>query len=441
MGRPCVTDMTPPVLSVDARCRTFAEQQIVEHLVLHGFAREVRGGGRVDAERECRAALERWVSLGLPFARSASGARTFDPNEVVNMMKWTGARCGDPFWEQRFIEDARERVCEFHDAEHRSGEPPAPSALAPRRVEVTLRREFDLTCIESGARTLLRMPLPLEDAMLGDLAVAFDAPPGADAEVRIAPGRLDARMAAPTASAIALAVRMSFTLRPGLRASPIDPLSIAERELYTQPAEGLVRVTPRVQALAGRLAGAARNEVSAVRNFWNFVVEDLACGMIAYEHVDTAQPLEHVLDTGWFDCQMGTALLVALCRSRSIPARVVSGYLIYPTKAALHWWAEVWLHERGWIPLDTMCTDLSVRGRDAAWHDYFFGQVDYRMKCECLPRHFNRTPGLRLPDAWRILTRADGDATEIGLYACDSGAPIYRDRLTVRYNALAESAN
>jgi hypothetical protein len=161
--------------------------------------------------------------------------------------------------------------------------------------------------------------------------------------------------------------------------------------------------------------------------------------MVAYETVDIAQPLEHVLDTGWFDCQMGTALLVALCRSRAIPARIVSGYLIYPSSAALHWWAEVWLPDRGWLPLDTLCTDPSARGRDAAWHDYFFGQIDYRMKCESLPRIFNRTPGLRLPDAWRILVRADGDATEIGLYASDASVPVYRDRIAVRYAALAET--
>lgn len=425
-------DIERPPVHADARRRTFAEQAIVDHLMLHGFAREIRQGDGAAAERECRAALDRWVEGGLPFARGDDGARLFDPFEVVNTMKWAGLHHGDPFFADRFVATARALIGELH-APGVHGDVPPPAALAPRAIDVTLSREFDTSRVEPGTRTLLRLPLPVEDASLADLRVSLDAAPGLDAEVRIAPGRLDARLVAPATGRVTLTVRVAATLRAaGPEPSPA-PLTASERSLYTQPSEGLVRVTPRVQALASTLAGTVRDDRGRVRAFWNFVLDELVCGMTAYEDVDGAQPLEHVLDSGWFDCQMGSALLVALCRAQGIPARVAGGYLVYPSSAAVHWWAEVWLPDGGWVALDTLCADLSLHGRDAKWRDYFFGALDYRLKCEVLPRIFSRTPGLHLPVEWRMLVRADGTATQIGLFACTAAAPIYRDRLDAKF--------
>ncbi|NDP42514.1 MAG: transglutaminase domain-containing protein [Aromatoleum sp.] len=284
---------------------------------------------------------------------------------------------------------------------------------------------------------LLRLPLPLEDDALRDLDIECMAPPGIDIEFTIAPGRLDARFAKPSSATITIGARTAFTACARAPDPSPEPLSRADFELYTRPSEGLVRISPRIRALAARLAGDERNAWAALQRYWNFLLDDLTCGVVDYGTLDAARPLDQVLEAGWFDCQLGSALLVALCRTGGIPARIVSGYLLYTASPSYHWWAEVWLADRGWIPLDTICSDLSARGRDAPWRDYFMGQLDYRMKTECLPRLFSRSPGLRLPAAWRMLARADGEATEIGLYDCKTGAPIYRDRIVVRHGAEA----
>ena len=138
------------------------------------------------------------------------------------------------------------------------------------------------------------------------------------------------------------------------------------------------------------------------------------------------------MDTGWFDCHLGSALLVALCRATDIPARLVSGYLLYPASPSYHYWAEAWVDGRGWVPMDLVCSDLSARGRDARWRDYFLGCLDYRMKTQCLPRLFDRTPTVRFPAAWHILPRPREDGAEIGFFARDSGELIYRDQISVR---------
>ncbi len=193
-------------------------------------------------------------------------------------------------------------------------------------------------------------------------------------------------------------MRATFTAHPGVPDPQALPLTPADRELYTRPVEGLVNVTPAVRELAQRLAGTEPDPSRVVRRFWDFVLDELTCGIVDYAEVDPQRPTEHPLDTGWFDCQMSSALLVALCRSRGLPARIVSGYLLYVESPSIHWWVEVALPGRGWVPMDTMAYDLSARGRDAGWRDHFFGALDYRMKCECLPRIFNRSPGFRLPD-------------------------------------------
>lgn len=429
--------MKRPAMGADGRNRTVDETRIVDYLVLCGWSREAHSEDRAPAERAARAALDGWIALGLPFARTADGARRFDPAEVVNFLKWAGAALGDPFWEERFIANTRELVRAFHSP-IAPGVSPPPATLGPRRFTVTVQREFALQ-EAAGAHALLRLPLPLEDDALRDLAIECIAPPGVDVDFAIAPGRLDARFAPPPAPTITLGVRLSFTARPSLTNPQSAPLTPADRKLYTRSAEGLVRISPQVQALAARLVGIEREPWSAVRRFWNFLVDELTCGVIDYEKLDAARPLDHVLESGWFDCQLGSALLVALCRTQNIPARIVSGYLLYPLSPAYHWWAEAWLADRGWIPLDTICADLSTRGRDAPWRDYFVGQLDYRMKTEVLPRLFNRSPGLRLPAAWRILARADREVTEIGPYACATGALIFRDRIVVRHGADASS--
>jgi hypothetical protein len=53
------------------------------------------------------------------------------------------------------------------------------------------------------------------------------------------------------------------------------------------------------------------------------------------------------------DCTEHAVLLAALCRARSLPARVAFGLVYYPPEQgfAYHMWNEVWIEDR-WVPLD-----------------------------------------------------------------------------------------
>jgi transglutaminase-like putative cysteine protease len=430
--------MIPIAIRADARYRLVEESRIVETLVLCGFACEAQRGESVPAAQAASAALDRWIGAGLPFARSGDGERRFDPAEVFNFMKYIALRDGDPFWEERFIATARALTLEFHGLESATGAPRVPASLRGERFRVTLQRDFDLGTAKPHARTLLRLPLPIEDSALRDLEIRTIAPPDVDVDFAIRPGRLDARLPVAPRRAITLGIQVSFTAYPTLPGAPAAPLAAAEIDLYTRPSEGLIKVSPRIRTLAAELAGAERDPWNVVQRFWNFMLEELTIGVLHYDELDPSNPTDWVIETGWFDCQLGSALLVALCRARNIPARLVSGYLLYSASPSQHYWSEIWSDARGWVPLDTISSDLSVRGRDASWRDYFFGCLDYRMKTQCLPRVFNQNPSMPFPPAWHMLARADGEGVEIGFYANDSGALVYRDRVKARRGALAE---
>jgi Transglutaminase-like superfamily len=414
----------------DPRYRTVAEARIIELLLYIGWPFEIRGVNAAAAMREAAETLDRWVEMGLPFETTPGGERRFDPAEVQNFFRWAAFHRGDPFWRERFVAAGRRSVREFHPVGASPG-PPPPTALAPQRFSVTLRREFNLQGRRPGDRVRLRLPLPLEDDALRDLTIVRLPPLDDEADVSIAPGRLDVRIPVPPDRTASLGIRATFAAYPTIPNQRTATLPPTEIELYTRPSEGIVQVSPRIRALANELAGASREPWAAVRAFWDFMLDRLTIGVTHYDELDPSHPTDLALETGWSDCHLGSALLVALCRARGVPARIINGYLLYPAIPVSHYWTEVWIDDRGWVPFDAMSLELSAKGRDAPWRDYFAGCLDYRMKTQCLPRLFNATPTVRFPPAWHILMRALGDGGEIGVYANGSGALVYRDQISV----------
>jgi Transglutaminase-like superfamily len=440
--RICVQNrrMIPRPIRADARYRVVDEARIIDLLVLSGWAHEVRLGERASSELQATATLERWIAAGLPYTSSTDRSRRFDPVEVVNFLKLVGLRDRDPFLEEHFIATGRRMVLDFHGLPDVAGALPSPRLLQGRRFIVTLQREFDLRGASKGSRTLLRLPLPLEDDALSDLKIEPFAPPDTAANFTVGLGRLDARVSGTLPSTLALGVQLSFTAYPSIPSTHPTTLAATDIELYTRPNEGLIRVSPRIRALAAELAGSETDTLKVVHRNWTYILDELTCGVLHYDELDPAHPTDWPLETGWFDCQVGSALLIALCRAQGIPSRLVSGYQLYSAIPSPHYWSEIWSDACGWLPLDLICADLSVRGRDAPWRDYFFGLLDYRMKTQCLPRLFNQNPSMPFPAAWHMLARVDGKGIEVGFFENDSGTPVYRDRISVLQEACVPEA-
>jgi Transglutaminase-like superfamily len=418
------------MFSGEARYRTIDEADIIDLLLYQGWAFEVRAGARAAAEQEARATLDRFVAMGLRHHIAEGGVRRFDPAEVHNLVKWAGMELGEPTWRERYVATTRRLVWE---AQLGCGPGDAPSTvmLCPQRYAVTLRRTFNLADWCPGERVRLRLPLPLEDAALEHLRIRFLPPLEAAAQPEVAPGRLDTLIEVPAGGEVTMGVKAEFTARLSAAAQTSVALSRREIELYTRPNEGLIKVSERVNALAANLAGSESDPLAIVQRYWAFMLNDLSHGTIHHNELDPARPVDWALEHGWCDCQVGSALLVALCRARGIPSRLVSGYHLYATAPGFHSWLETWVEGVGWAPFDLLSWDLSAGGIDEGWRDYFFGRINHRMAVERPPRLFSGAGSVRLPRAWHLLYALDGLGTAIAFHALETGALVFRDHIEV----------
>jgi hypothetical protein len=410
-----------------ARYRTVDEASVIDALVFDGWRFEVAAGHADSARQAALAALDQCVTLGLPFRIDEAGRRLFDPVETTNFVKWAGITLGHDVW-VRVVTTARRQLWKGRKGALRVDLPLPITAPEPRRYALTLVRTFNLSDREPGSMVRLRLPVPLQDQQLDGLSVEPRLAEGAVASSL--PGGLDVRMSVPVTGSASVGLRAVFTVRhwePGG-----DPeLSAEDRELFTRPAEGLIRVDARIRALAESLGEGEADQLRLAGRFWAWLMEDFGFGAIHYDLIDPVHPLDWTLDHGWFDCRTGSSLLAALCRARGIPARLVSGYLLYEAAPGFHTWLEIWIEGQGWRPFDLSCWNLSAGGADPAWRDHFFGRLDHRVVTERPPRIFSGAGSVRLPEAWQMLIALERPGASVTFQALDTKALVYREDIRV----------
>ncbi len=411
----------PLGIQSDNRYRNLPEASIIEMVRLMGWACEVESGmgGKAAAE-----ALQAWIDQGLNFRRAPEGERLFDPVEVTNFMKRAGLDGRDDFWVERYVGTHRRHVSDLADTVSSS-----PSAGGERRFVVDFSRRFHLGSVAPGSKLRLRMPLPLTGDYLQDLQVAPFAEATGEVQISLNPGRLEARMVAAGQAEAVVGARLSFTALPQ-EPRPGQESTGPDLSLYLGSDEGLIVVSERIRALARSLATPGAPALDAVRAFWEFIIGEFCCGALHYDQIDFALPCDWILDSGWFDCQLGSALFVALCRAHGIPSRLIGGHLLYQASPTNHYWAEVWIDDQGWTPFDFLGWDLSKGGREHEWRDRFFGRLDYRLTCQRMPREFTGALGLPIPPAWCILQIPSPGGVEIS-FVDIAGTPVYVDTICV----------
>lgn len=384
--------------------RTLTEYQVVDTLLLEGHAYEADAPM---ARAEARNALRRWVASGLD-VRESGGEMLFDPIEAVCFAKAAGLRGDDDYWERNLVGTLRRFVTDL-------------DAAPPSRATVQYRRQFDTSRVPAGETLRLRMPAPLAERY-PVLDIRPDLPDQATGH-RLSNGRIEARVITTDASTITLGARFEFEVgEAAIDAAP-------DREIYLRPNEGLVVITPRVAALAQHLRGSSPPD-AAVRAFWDYLIGNFTFCPIHYDQVPTDAPLDWVLDRQVYDCQLASALLVALCRASGISGRMIGGNFLYPRSPTNHYWAELWLENSGWTPFDFIGWDLSRGGQDAEWRDRFFGRLDARLITECLPRMFTGAIGVPVPQAWFMLRTIEGNGAQLRLTGVD-GQTVYRDSIAL----------
>ncbi len=403
----------PPPVSDDAR-RGVSEAQIIAMLLAGGFAHTLAAGGRDEAGALAQEALNGWVGAGLPHRSDSRAGRRFDPAEVVNHFKWAGLTGRDAFWRSRWIATGRRLTRELA-----ADDPAGP-------IHASLLRTFELGGIDDGREIRLRAPAPLDgpDHAVCELEAWFAG--GEAARPRVEDVRITTRVRREAGASAALGWRA--VLAPPAPPDDQPALSAEERELYLRPSEGFVRTGPRVRDLAAVWAQGLAGWDAAVA-FRRAMGARFCLGVVGHECFQPHDALDWVLDHGWFDCVVGSALLVSLCRARGTPARLVTGRFLYPLNASDHTWTEVWSDDEGWRPIDLAGWDLAAGDRDAEWRDAFIGKLERRMVTERPPRRVMGPVGLRSPPAVRVLQAAADGGLRISRVDASSGRTLYVDQV------------
>jgi hypothetical protein len=409
----------------DPATRIVSEADVLEQLKLICFPRQTaRDPSSTDAD--ARTALDRLLRLGLP--SSGARARLFDPYEVLHFLVWSHLRLGDPLWAETCVADQRAFTAEYADG-------------GDRVFDLELERSLSSFGRRPGSGFRVQLPVVVATSPQRDVAVAAR---GDDLRIDVRSDGVDVRGTVPP-SGTALGMQLQLTARTGWQGAVVEPERVepfrdAEPEdaPYLAPAEGVMQVTEPIRALARELAADANTPWDALRRFWRFLFANMMPGNVYYHLLGDRDPLSDLMRIGWTDCWLGSSLLGALCRARGIPARIVSGCILYSAISATHYWLEVLVRPYGWLPCDLVLSWALARGdaRDPEWSEFFLGRVDPRLVFERFPRpHFAFAPFL--PRRFFLQQRMRAGWTEVAFRDLGDGALAYTDRLRAKIATVA----
>jgi transglutaminase-like putative cysteine protease len=141
-----------------------------------------------------------------------------------------------------------------------------------------------------------------------------------------------------------------------IRAPTPYPFTVPpELARYLQP-QDITDTNQDIKDLAAQLVGSETDAVRAVTRLAVWVHENIAYNLSSIT-ADASKSATWTLENRYGVCDELTSLFISLSREAGIPARFVSGlaYTNLPQFSSNWWahgWAEVWLPDAGWVPVD-----------------------------------------------------------------------------------------
>lgn len=140
----------------------------------------------------------------------------------------------------------------------------------------------------------------------------------------------------------------TYTKKPSL-------LDRKSREQYLKNERYIQKKNKSIKRKAEELRDTSESQ--SVRNIFEFVKNHMTYKNFKKENRGAKKALKQ----GLGDCTEYSELMVALCRSIGIPARIVIGKSFSRFKVGYHNWVEVFLEEKGWVPFDPTWSDSNAR--------------------------------------------------------------------------------
>jgi len=130
-------------------------------------------------------------------------------------------------------------------------------------------------------------------------------------------------------------------------------ISEKDFQTYTSPEKGIESDNPKLIKIAQNIPN-GKDRMQTVKNIFDFVDNYLIYDI---NIKNSSRGLLSALFTKSGTCTEFSALFVALCRAKNIPARVIKGFNLpfednIEGEYYAHAWAEVWFDEYGWVNFD-----------------------------------------------------------------------------------------
>jgi transglutaminase-like putative cysteine protease len=156
---------------------------------------------------------------------------------------------------------------------------------------------------------------------------------------------------------------------------------------YTAPA-GNINITPEIEAAAMDAVGNEVNPYLAAKKIYDYVLDNITYSFMPHAALwPRGEPESvYVHEHRFGDCGAQSMYFSALCRAVGIPARATGGWQLFKGNFSGHFWAEFYLPNYGWVPVDPTAADLAdyVPGLSneelQSFHDFFFANQDH-LRC------------------------------------------------------------
>lgn len=192
-----------------------------------------------------------------------------------------------------------------------------------------------------------------------------------------------------------LAIQVQFTFTHYEQRFTVDPANIGEYDrdskLYQRytGSFGNTEISPEIREMAERIAGGETNPYLAARKIYDYIVENVTYSFMPHYAFwprinSTESAYVHRYQRG--DCGAQSMYFSAMCRALGIPARTTGGWQLFSGEFGSHFWAEFYLPNYGWVPVDTSAGQLALFPKDISQEerqtfiDYFFANQD-SMRC------------------------------------------------------------
>ena len=167
-----------------------------------------------------------------------------------------------------------------------------------------------------------------------------------------------------------------FAVETGMR-----PLSSRQENTpllaaYTQSTELIPSDDPKIKAMSNAITGREQNTYLRAKLIYDWIINNIEI----IEDMPAVNNIAASMEQQKADAYHAALLFTAMARAAGLPCIPVAGVLVDRSRqTSRHYWAEFWLDNFGWLPVDPAMGAGAIKGVSLTIEDvanYYFGNID-----------------------------------------------------------------